>query len=477
MLLPRGKPFKVGLISILNMTKSSKPEFPYSLADNVRLYFHQSQHTLLTREQEYQLGERMKQSHCALTELLLSYQDQKTSEHTGRTVIRGRLENPPKYNRMERTSYHSKNIHEKYLTLEETLVNIEQEEEQAQQDKQEEKQTIVTEIFNFIYDNSRRSALRLAAKDLLDHVNGRISKYKKGPETEDPPTKEDYDSLLIKEIEFQQDLAKQYRIAKETSQSFVRKNLKLAVSIAKHWTTQDYGSFLDLIEEANIGLMKVVDKFDHTRGNKFSTYATYWIKQNITRSLSEGNFVHVGTTDTDKHDECYVEAEDIFTERIKQGISVVPNDIDKIAAEVAKEKGYDHLRIRAIEESRLPPRSIDFIYPDRSGGSFAEINDIDPNQEKTPETFMFTELSCLLRRVLTQLEPREEKVVRMRTGFGEARDYTLEETGQFFGVTRERARQLESGAYKKMMKKPIAHRLIPFLEDLESLCEISIPVD
>ena len=65
----------------------------------------------------------------------------------------------------------------------------------------------------------------------------------------------------------------------------------------------------------------------------------------------------------------------------------------------------------------------------------------------------------------------------MRTGFGEARDYTLEETGQFFGVTRERARQLESGAYKKMMKKPIAHRLIPFLEDLESLCEISIPVD
>ncbi len=228
---------------------------------------------------------------------------------------------------------------------------------------------------------------------------------------------------------------------REGKQHLIQANLRLVVSIAKKHTNRGL-PLLDLVQEGNIGLMRAVDKFEYQRGFKFSTYATWWIRQAMTRAI----------------------ADQARTIRIPVHMVETINKLVRISRELVQETGREPTAAELAARVELPVDKVQKVLKvvkqpvsletpigeeeDSTLGDFIE----DPHMPQPPDAVMSVRLKDQTERALASLTPREEKVLRLRFGVGETRDLTLEEVGQQFAVTRERIRQIEAKALRKLRR-------------------------
>ncbi len=227
----------------------------------------------------------------------------------------------------------------------------------------------------------------------------------------------------------------------EAKQRLINANLRLVVNIAKHYVGRGM-QFLDLIQEGNLGLMKAVDKFDYTKGFKFSTYATWWIRQAITRAIAD----QARTIRIPVH---MVETINKMTRVQRQLVQDL--DRDPTAEEISEAMGGELTakRIREIQRIALEPVSFETPIGEEDDShliDFIEDKDNESPVEYTTKELLKEELDAILK----DLTDREERVLRLRYGLDDNRPRTLEEVGKEFGVTRERIRQIEAKAIKKL---------------------------
>jgi RNA polymerase primary sigma factor len=227
----------------------------------------------------------------------------------------------------------------------------------------------------------------------------------------------------------------------EGKNGLVLSNLRLVVSVAKRYRRRGMG-LLDLIQEGNMGLIKAAEKFDHERGHKFSTYATWWIRQSITRAIADdGRTIRVPVHLLDAW------------HRIRRVSSDLEAEFDRVPSvdEIAEASDLDAALIRRVRRLVQPIYSLDAPVGDDDATVMDFVGDSAESNPQIP--VLDRDLHRSLARVLAGLTERESKILRMRFGMGEARTYTLEEVGQCFSLTRERIRQIEVAALKKIASR------------------------
>jgi RNA polymerase primary sigma factor len=255
------------------------------------------------------------------------------------------------------------------------------------------------------------------------------------------------------EVEVARRIAENGNDAEIAKQTLINANLRLVVSIAKQYSYRGL-SLSDLVQEGNIGLIRAVEKFDWTKGFKFSTYASWWIRQSIVRAIeSQTRTIRIPIYKLELVNKVHYTQKDLY-----QSLGREPT-----LAELSKEVSLPIETVDELLQLTKEPMSLDTPVADDSDstiGAFIEDVSIPPPGKHLEQTNLRQEISS----ALSELSPREEKVIRMRYGIGEPTQFSLEEIGQRFHLTRERIRQIELKALKKLKISKNNETLLGFIQ-------------